>query len=194
MADSNITKKALASAMKSLMEKTPFSKINVADICEACDMNRKSFYYHFKDKYDLVNWIYYNEFIETLYQHTYSDGWKLLYDICQYFYDNRNFYVNALKVTGQNSFREYFHEVLKPVVTHYLDGIISTDKDIAGDEYDEYFEAFILFFTESVTGAIEKWLLGTSSANSAIPPDKFVQLLKRTITEAARKIVNKSEL
>ena len=58
MADSNITKRALASALKELMESTPFSKITVSDICAKCNMNRKSFYYHFKDKFDLVNWIF----------------------------------------------------------------------------------------------------------------------------------------
>ena len=57
MADSNITKKALAGALKELMDTKPFQKISVSDICERCQMNRKSFYYHFKDKYDLMNWI-----------------------------------------------------------------------------------------------------------------------------------------
>ena len=42
--------------MKKLMKEKPFAKISVIDICEGCGMNRKSFYYHFKDKYDLVNW------------------------------------------------------------------------------------------------------------------------------------------
>ena len=55
MADSNITKKALASALKDLMTRIPYAKISVGDICELCQMNRKSFYYHFKDKEDLVN-------------------------------------------------------------------------------------------------------------------------------------------
>ena len=64
MPDSNITKRALASALKELMEDSPFSKISVSDICQACDMNRKSFYYHFKDKYELVNWIFNEEFID----------------------------------------------------------------------------------------------------------------------------------
>ena len=41
MADSNITKNALAVSMKKLMEKKPFSKISVGDICEDCGMNRK---------------------------------------------------------------------------------------------------------------------------------------------------------
>ena len=63
MANSNITKQALATALKELMEAVPFEKIRVADICERCTMSRKSFYYHFKDKYDLLNWIFDTEFI-----------------------------------------------------------------------------------------------------------------------------------
>ena len=34
MADSNITKRALANALKTLMQTTAFAKIIVADICE----------------------------------------------------------------------------------------------------------------------------------------------------------------
>lgn len=63
MADSNITKKALANALRELMEEEPFDKIQVAHIFEKCNMNCKSFYYHFKDKYDLVNWIFDTELI-----------------------------------------------------------------------------------------------------------------------------------
>lgn len=80
LADSNITKRALASSLKELMETEPFSKIGVSDICEACEMNRKSFYYHFKDKYDLVNWIYYTECVTSLKEKEYQpDGicWRI---------------------------------------------------------------------------------------------------------------------
>ena len=65
MADSNITKSALASALKELMETTPFAKITVSDICAKCNMNRKSFYYHFRDKFDLVNWIFDVEYLRS---------------------------------------------------------------------------------------------------------------------------------
>ena len=44
MADSNITKQALAASLKNLMEEVPFDKINVARICEGCGMGRKRFY------------------------------------------------------------------------------------------------------------------------------------------------------
>lgn len=40
MPDSNITKRALAAALKELMETQPFARISVGDICQACDMSR----------------------------------------------------------------------------------------------------------------------------------------------------------
>ena len=57
MADSNITRNAMAAAMKALMKEKKLSKISISDICGACGMNRNSFYYHFKDKYDLIRCI-----------------------------------------------------------------------------------------------------------------------------------------
>ena len=66
MAEAGVTKKVLAYALKSLMASRPLSKITVGDICEACDMNRKSFYYHFRDKYDIMHWIFEQEIVEKL--------------------------------------------------------------------------------------------------------------------------------
>ena len=63
MSDSNITKNALAASMKKMMRRRPFEKISVSDICMDCGINRKSFYYHFRDKYDLVNWIFFVGFL-----------------------------------------------------------------------------------------------------------------------------------
>ena len=98
MADSNVTKRALATAMKQLMAKEPFSKISVGDICQVCQMNRKSFYYHFRDKYDLVNWIFQTEFLTAVQRRPYESTWALIRDLCEYFYENRAFYHNALSV------------------------------------------------------------------------------------------------
>ena len=66
MANSTVTKRALAKALKELMAEKPFSRISVSEIAEKCSINRKSFYYHFKDKYDLIDWIFESEFIEKV--------------------------------------------------------------------------------------------------------------------------------
>ena len=145
MADSNITKKALATALKELMEEKAFEKISVGDICERCDMNRKSFYYHFKDKYDLVNWIFDTEFIALAHNRNYEDAWNLLKDICDYFYANRNFYRKALRINGQNSFWDHFGEILRSIIANRLQDILSVDK-IQPFQIDFFADAFVMAF------------------------------------------------
>ena len=53
---SQITKRALEQSLKNLLLKKPLTKITINDIAEDCGINRMTFYYHFKDIYDLVEW------------------------------------------------------------------------------------------------------------------------------------------
>ena len=108
MADSNITKCARADAMKKLMVRKSFAKFSFSDLSEECGLNRKSFYYHFRDKYDLVNWIFFVDFIERMEWSSCRNEWDMLEALCSHFYRERLFYQNALQVEGQHSFREYF--------------------------------------------------------------------------------------
>ena len=174
MADSNITKKALAAALKDLMTKMPFSKISVGDICELCQMNRKSFYYHFKDKYDLVNWMFYTEFVVFVREKENKDPYDLLLNICTYFENNKKFYRKIIKYDGQNSFFNYFYELLMPAIQ----GVVS---DLFTDDENKNF--FMTFFAESFIMAIKRWL-----TTSIMPADKFVSLLQSTIYGAADNI------
>ena len=54
---STITKRALEASLKKLVKTKPLNKITVSDITDDCGINRMTFYYHFKDIYDLVEWI-----------------------------------------------------------------------------------------------------------------------------------------
>lgn len=53
---SQVTKRALEASLKKLLLEKPLSKITINDITEDCGMNRMTFYYHFKDIYDLIEW------------------------------------------------------------------------------------------------------------------------------------------
>ena len=169
MADSTITKQALASSLKNLMRELPFEKISVCQICEGCGMNRKSFYYHFSDKYDLVNWIFNTEFLEAVKGdidlNNYDDRWRLVEDSCYFFYENRDFYRLALQIKGQNSFPDHFRKFVQPVVRNRLALIIE------GKDPDAF---FLDFFTDAVGDAVIHWI-GTKDC---IPPDQFVGKIK----------------
>ena len=174
MADSGITKRALAEALKQLMEELPFSKISVADICEQCDMNRKSFYYHFKDHYDLLNWILDTEFLGTALKSGEPTKTSIdrLYDLFVYLYENRTFVRKALEIKGQNSPVEHFQELLMPIIRARM-------TEIFGDNADQEFR--IYFFCDALRCTIERWILDPECK----PPDIFLNQLMDTIRNGA---------
>jgi len=59
--NSQNTKNMLVETLLSLLEKKPLSKITVSELVNLCDINRKTFYYHFSDVYDLLEWHLDNE-------------------------------------------------------------------------------------------------------------------------------------
>ena len=189
MADSNITKRALASALKDLMETMPFEKITISHICDKCYMNRKSFYYHFKDKYDLVNWIYDTEFVVTIAGYHNDDQWMLFELLCRYLYDNRKFYRKALQIRGQNSFYDHFHETLIPIIDKTLQHIASESYENLSEDEVEYLRQFTSnFITDGIISAIERWMLDKNS----IDADAFLMLIKTITQKLAARIYDRN--
>lgn len=175
MADSNITKQALANALKELLEDQPFDKITVSDICARCSMNRKSFYYHFRDKFDLVNWIFDTEFVELnranclnmrMLSHSFDDSWQNIEVVCHYFYDNRTFYRRVLKVDGQNSFSSHFRDFIRSLFRIWVEDLL---------EMEDVPELVCDFVVDGVICAIERWLLD----NNCVSAEEFMYSMKK---------------
>ena len=53
----NSTKQKIASTMHEMMVRKSFEKITVKNLMDVSNMNRQSFYYHFKDTRDVLMWI-----------------------------------------------------------------------------------------------------------------------------------------
>lgn len=183
MADSNITKRALATALRELMQEVPFDKIQVAHICERCDMNRKSFYYHFKDKYDLVNWIFDTEFITIAKGNAATaqldDRWEFIEQACSYFYENRDFYRKALKIKGQNCFTDHFREYCFPLMQARITYLMG---DSAVDDFT------VSFLSDACLCAIERWLLDKNCMSPKELVFKIKQMVQRGTATIYREI------
>ncbi len=170
MSNSNITKQAYASSLRELMKVVPFEKITVAQICEKCGLTRKSFYYHFKDKYDLVTWIFDQELIKIVKEMRTSEEFVGL--LCNYLYTNKEFYTILLRVEGQNSFSEHLEEVLLPLVQSWLEKSF---------EEEEVHPLYVDFIADGFVNSVKRWLLERDS----ITPEEFVYLLKNLVYKIA---------
>ncbi|MEF9877905.1 MAG: TetR family transcriptional regulator [Clostridia bacterium] len=56
MPNAELTKLMLAAGLKQLLETARFADVAVGDIAKHCKVSRNTFYYHFKDKFDMISW------------------------------------------------------------------------------------------------------------------------------------------
>jgi len=111
----------LADALKQCMQTKTLEKISIADICLVCQLNRKSFYYHFKDKYALVVWIF-NQEVGSMLTDYLQEGASYLVALrlCTYFEEHRDFYMNALSDGCPGALRDHLVRELEPLVSKTL--------------------------------------------------------------------------
>ena len=69
------TEHELAYALKTMMSEVPLDDISVTSLTRRCHINRKTFYYHFHDIFDLLTQVFLDEKIEGI-ENTKDIPWK----------------------------------------------------------------------------------------------------------------------
>lgn len=83
------TKESLGNALKKMLTIKPIDKITVKDLVEECGVNRQTFYYHFDDVYDLLEWVFEEDANRTLPQEILYENWrKNVLTFFHYLYNN----------------------------------------------------------------------------------------------------------
>ena len=118
---SQVTKRALEQSLKNLLLKKPLTKITVSDIADDCGINRMTFYYHFKDIYDLVEWSCLEDAKRALDEKNTYDTWQQgLLQIFEAVQQNKPFILNVYRCVH----REQVEKYLQPLVDELLIGVI----------------------------------------------------------------------
>lgn len=186
MSESIITKKALAASIKELMKTIPLSKISIQEIVDNCGVNRQTFYYHFKDKYDLVNWIYYTEVMKSIGDCKKYDNWTD--GMCKtllYLSNNKSFYVNALNTPGQNAFDMYFFNVTFELIIAVVNDL---SKSMNISEIDKKFIAD--FYTHAFVGVIVQWIKNGMKSSPEIVAKKLSEVVDGSMLGALARYAN----
>ena len=116
------TKKMLSNALKDAMKSKPLSKITVSEIVGACGVNRKTFYYHFQDIYDLPKWTLEQEAIEVV------RSFDLLVDaedaisfVIDYVEANQHILNCAYDSMGRDEMRRFFYADCIEIISGVID-------------------------------------------------------------------------
>lgn len=151
---SSDTRGLICQGFKRLMAKKQFDKITVTDISEECGINRQTFYYHFHDKYELLNMIFYNEVISELVDGLSVYNWYAKFlEMLKKIKNNSKFYRNALNISYGGEFRNYLLDVSTKL-------FYDTVETLSGNQpIDDKERSFISkFFAYGVSGMIIDWV------------------------------------
>lgn len=123
---SQVTKRALEQSLKNLLLKKPLSKITISDLTEDCGMNRMTFYYHFKDIYDLVEWTCLTDAKRALDEKKTYDTWQQGFlQILEAVQANKPFIMNVYHCVH----REQVEMYLRPLVEDLILNVVNEEAE-----------------------------------------------------------------
>lgn len=177
---SQITKRAIEQSLKNLLLKKPLTKITISDIAEDCGINRMTFYYHFKDIYDLIEWACIEDAERALANKKSYDTWQqALLQIFDTVLENKPFIMNVYRCVHQEQVKKY----LKPQVDNLVLEIINEEaRDIAIREEDKEFIAKIYSYV--FAGIMLDWIEDDMRSDPKQITERLGILMKGSIGEA----------
>ena len=175
---SDITKNILAGSLKKLLKEKALNKISIKDIVSDSGLNRQTFYYHFNDIYDLLDWIFKTEFLSIFNNYEGERLWQEgLKEFLYYIEENRVLCQNVIGHLGHDTLIQAFYNDISNLVIKAIDKI-SEGYDIGAN----YRTQLIQYFTISFSSIIEQWTMGRITQTI----DEFVEFLDVIIKDQMR--------
>lgn len=162
-----MTKQAITDAFHALLIKRSIEKITVKDIVTECGLNRQTFYYHFHDIYDLMEWSLTRE-IEKCVEESVASGEDEQGQIRQLFhlfYTNRIIILHGYDAKNR---MQYERAVIKPVYKLMRERIETYPQAEKVPEEKKDFIAKV--YARGCAGLILEWI------EEGMPDERRVQL------------------
>ena len=177
---SQVTKRALEQSLKNLLLKKPLTKITVGDITDECGINRMTFYYHFKDIYDLVEWSCLEDAKRALDEKKTYDTWQQgLLQIFKAVQENKPFILNVYRCVH----REQVEKYLQPLVDQLLLNVINEEAaGITVRDEDKQFIAQV--YSYMFIGLMLDWIKDDMREDPQQIVEKLSKLIKGSVSVA----------
>lgn len=180
---SQTTKRALEESLKRMLLKKPLDKITISDIAEDCGINRMTFYYHFKDIYDLVEWSCVEDAAKALNgKKTYETWQQGFLQIFQAVLENRPFILNVYHSVSREQVETYLYTLTYDL----LIGVI--EEKAAGRNVSDSDKKFIAdFYKFAFVGLMLDWIKNGMKEDPRTIIDRLSVLIHGDITRALDK-------
>lgn len=147
-------KEKIADVLREMLNETKLENITVKALCERAQISRQTFYYHFHDIYDVVEWIFLSEAETILAAFDTFDDWQYVYMLIMKWLENHKTLVLNCYRSVQ---REYIETFIDRILYRYIFHMVNAEAKDA--RISESQKAFIArFFTLALTGISLDWI------------------------------------
>ena len=175
---SQTTKRALEASFKKLLLEKPLNKITINDITEDCGVNRMTFYYHFKDIYDLVDWILAEDAAKAMEGRRGFGTWSEAYlDVLRQLQDNKTLVLNVYRSVGREQVEQYLYKMLDPLLRMFIER-----ENIPVQEEDKQF--IIDFYKYGFVGMVLEWIRRDMKTEPAIMAERLNTMMHGDLKRA----------
>lgn len=151
---SNRTKLDLERALKNQLLKKPFNKITIQDLTDECHISRMSFYYHFKDLQDLVEWACIEDATDALQNKKSADNWQEgLLQIFEAVYENKPFIMNAYHNMPREQIESFLFKLVFDLILHVVE-----EKTESSSLKEEQIDFIAKFYQYGFVGSMLDWI------------------------------------
>ncbi len=178
MTASERTKQLLADGLKEMAATTPLRKIRVGELCERCGVDRRTFYYHFRDIYDLAAWIFDQNINLNLPLREGNPTETGLAKVLRRFRKDDAFYRCALSEDSQNALGRHF---LSSTVQMYTALVLRAQGKTELSVEDDFTIGYHCFGT---LGTIRRWI----TLEPERSPEEMARLLLLTMPRVIRSL------
>ena len=177
------TKQDLADTLKLLMTEKPFEQITIHDLTERCGIRRQTFYYHFKDIYDLLCWMFQQEIDPLLKKHIGPSLWQDgLLQLFHYLDVNREVCLCALHSNGRDYLKRFFEDQVETLIRGTIEQIGNTTGALNLVATEKDLQFMTQFFKVAFGAVIEGWLVGDLNYT----PEELIQFTDRMLQDHIR--------
>ena len=177
---SELTKRALEQSLKNLLLQKPLNKITISDIADDCGINRMTFYYHFKDIYDLIEWSCEEDARKALEGKKTYDTWQQgLLQIFEAVQENKVFILNVYRSISREQVENYLYKLTYQL----LIGVVH--EQAAGMSVREEDQDFIAtVYKYAFVGLMLDWIKNDMRENPQEIVSRLGKLLQGSVTAA----------
>lgn len=146
------TKLTLCNSLKKIMKQKPFSKITVSELIKDCNLNRKTFYYHFEDIYGLLKWMLEQETFEIVKQFDLLVDYEDVFNFVIDYVEKNAYFLNCIyDSVGRDELKRFLYQDFIGVINTL---VLDTEKKLELEIEDSFRDFVCNFYTEAIAGML----------------------------------------